>query len=89
VCDDFAVSNQSIASITSIPLSVIDDYEQSEELTAEAKMEWASDRVTTRPEDSSKCLLGILNLHMPMIYGEGGEEARLRLLEQIEKRNTK
>lgn len=37
------------------------------------RMSWASRRHTTRPEDMAYCLLGIFDIQMPMIYGEGGK----------------
>ncbi|KAF4948878.1 hypothetical protein FSARC_13619 [Fusarium sarcochroum] len=46
------------------------------------KMSWASSRVTTRKEDAAYCLLGLFNLNMPMLYGEG-DKAFLRLQEAI------
>ncbi|RDH32956.1 HET-domain-containing protein [Aspergillus welwitschiae] len=35
------------------------------------RISWASNRETTRPEDMSYCLLGILQVNMPLLYGEG------------------
>ncbi|KFA45350.1 hypothetical protein S40293_09512 [Stachybotrys chartarum IBT 40293] len=46
------------------------------------KMSWAADRETTRLEDMAYCLLGIFNVNMPMIYGEG-DKAFIRLQEEI------
>ncbi|KAL8838821.1 MAG: hypothetical protein Q9170_001976 [Blastenia crenularia] len=34
-------------------------------------MSWASDRQTTRPEDEAYCLMGIFDVNMPLLYGEG------------------
>lgn len=45
-------------------------------------MSWASHRVTTRVEDMAYCLLGIFDVSMPMLYGEG-DRAFLRLQEEI------
>ena len=45
-------------------------------------MSWASGRNTTRVEDTAYCLMGIFNVNMPLIYGEGGK-AFLRLQQQI------
>ena len=50
------------------------------------RMSWASKRVTTRPEDTAYCLLGIFDVNMPMLYGER-EKAFLRLQEEIIKRS--
>ncbi|KAI1137601.1 HET-domain-containing protein [Hypoxylon sp. FL0543] len=46
------------------------------------KMSWAAGRSTSRPEDMAYCLLGIFQVNMPMLYGEGNE-AFTRLQEQI------
>jgi hypothetical protein len=45
-------------------------------------MSWESRRVTTRVEDMAYCLLGIFNVNMPMLYGEG-RMAFIRLQEEI------
>jgi len=37
------------------------------------RMSWASNRKTRREEDLAYCLLGIFNVHMPLIYGEGNK----------------
>ncbi|KAH7254672.1 heterokaryon incompatibility protein-domain-containing protein [Fusarium solani] len=50
------------------------------------KMEWAADRETTRPEDTSYCLLGLFDINMPLLYGEG-ENAFGRLQEEILKKS--
>lgn len=46
------------------------------------KMSWASARHTTRVEDVAYCLLGIFNVNMPLLYGEGNK-AFHRLQEEI------
>ncbi|KAK0722644.1 hypothetical protein B0T26DRAFT_628827, partial [Lasiosphaeria miniovina] len=46
-------------------------------------MSWASRRQTTRPEDIAYCLMGIFNVNMSMLYGEGGTKAFIRLQEGI------
>jgi hypothetical protein len=38
-------------------------------------MSWASRRRTTRPEDVVYYLLGIIDVNMPLLYGEGQELA--------------
>ncbi len=40
---------------------------------------WAAARRTTRPEDTAYSMLGILNVNMPLLYGEGSAKAFLRL----------
>ena len=46
------------------------------------RMSWASTRLTTRLEDEAYCLMGLFNVFMPMLYGEG-ERAFIRLQEEI------
>ena len=47
------------------------------------KMSWAAFRETTRPEDIAYCLMGIFDVNMPLLYGEGGEKAFHWLQEEI------
>ncbi|KAI1187774.1 HET-domain-containing protein [Nemania serpens] len=46
------------------------------------RMSWAADRQTRRVEDLAYCLLGIFDINMPLLYGEG-EKAFTRLQEEI------
>ncbi|KAK0627626.1 heterokaryon incompatibility protein-domain-containing protein [Immersiella caudata] len=48
-----------------------------------AKMRWVSARKTGRPEDTAYCMLGLFNVNMPLLYGEGAEKAFIRLQEEI------
>ena len=47
------------------------------------KMYWASARQTSVPEDMAYCLLGLFDINMPLLYGEGIEKAFLRLQKEI------
>ncbi|PIL33595.1 hypothetical protein GSI_04218 [Ganoderma sinense ZZ0214-1] len=49
-------------------------------------MSWASERSTTRVEDEAYCLMGLFNVHMPTIYGEG-QQAFQRLQQEIMKQS--
>ncbi|PCD30074.1 hypothetical protein FGRA07_10224 [Fusarium graminearum] len=49
------------------------------------RMSWMDERETTRPEDLAYCLLGIFDINMPMLYGEG-PKAFQRLQEEIMKK---
>jgi hypothetical protein len=46
------------------------------------KMSWAAKRQTSRIEDQAYCLMGIFEVHMPLLYGEGSH-AFVRLQEEI------
>jgi len=50
------------------------------------KMSWASKRETSRTEDIAYCLMGIFDINMPLLYGEG-KKAFLRLQLEILKRS--
>lgn len=53
-----------------------------QEYSIAQKMSWASNRTTTRPEDMAYCLLGIFDVNMVPIYGEG-PKAFIRLQEEL------
>ncbi|EWG37410.1 hypothetical protein FVEG_14765 [Fusarium verticillioides 7600] len=53
------------------------------EFSVAQKMFWAAGRETTRPEDIAYCLLGIFDINMPLLYGEGQVKAFKRLQEEI------
>ncbi|KAF2996342.1 hypothetical protein E8E14_004893 [Neopestalotiopsis sp. 37M] len=69
-----------IETITGIPPSVYDG--SLNEFCVAKRLSWASRRTTTRTEDIAYCLLGLFDINMPLIYGEG-EKAFLRLQEEI------
>jgi hypothetical protein len=47
------------------------------------RMAWAASRCTTREEDLAYCLLGLFEVNMPLLYGEGGSKAFQRLQQEI------
>ncbi|KAK3047990.1 hypothetical protein LTR09_010665 [Extremus antarcticus] len=51
------------------------------------RMSWASSRETTREEDGAYSLIGLFEVNMAMLYGEGGKKAFLRLQEEIMRGN--
>ena len=72
-----------IAKITRIPKQVLDNYNTSHSFTVTNKMGWIQGHQTTRAEDMSYALFGILSITLPVIYGEKHEGARQRLLDVI------
>jgi hypothetical protein len=52
------------------------------EETVHERMYWASRRETTREEDMAYCLLGLFDINLPLLYGEGNK-AFDRLQEEI------
>jgi hypothetical protein len=75
-----------LAEVTSIPVSVLVGEELPSERFVAERMSWASKRTTTRIEDTAYCLLGIFNVNIPLLYGEGSR-AMIRLQEEILKRD--
>lgn len=51
------------------------------------RMSWASKRTTTRVEDIAYCLLGLFDVNMPLLYGEG-IKAFQRLQKKIVKQSN-
>ena len=54
---------------------------------AATKFAWASLRSTSRSEDHIYCLIGMLNVNMPLLYGEGAQNAFYRLQRKVIKRS--
>lgn len=71
-----------ITRITGIEKGVLDYTTPLADLAVAKRMSWAAKRQTTRIEDIAYCLLGIFDVNMPMLYGEG-EKAFIRLQEEI------
>ena len=55
-------------------------------ICAAEKMSWASRRETTRREDAAYALMGLFDINMPLLYGEGLTRAFTRLQEEILRR---
>jgi len=75
---------QILSQITGIDVDILTDLKNLESASVAKRMSWASGRSTTRPEDKAYCLMGIFDVNMPMLYGEG-EKAFIRLQEEIMK----
>jgi hypothetical protein len=73
-----------IHEITGIDESVLVGSSAPQDFSIAKRMSWASGRVTTRIEDLAYCLMGIFNVNMPLLYGEG-DKAFIRLQEEIMK----
>lgn len=70
--------------ITGVPFEVFQGRALSQ-YSVDERLSWVSHRSTKREEDKAYSLLGIFNVHMPLIYGEGEESAFKRLHEEIHK----
>ncbi|KAK3898515.1 putative vegetative incompatibility HET containing-domain protein [Staphylotrichum tortipilum] len=74
-----------LSSITNIDSDILvkcTDSIKLQTIPVATRLSWAAHRQTTRVEDEAYCLLGIVGVHMPLLYGEG-TGAFLRLQETI------
>ena len=71
---------------TSIPRQALSNFEASAYCVAQ-KLSWVATRQITRIEDWAYSLMGLLNINMPMLYGEGHKAFR-RLQEEVMKDNV-
>ena len=62
-----------LTDITRVPKHILTDGLSSNRPCVAQIISWAADRMTTRAEDKAYCLLGLLDVNMPMLYGEGGK----------------
>lgn len=68
-----------VSSVTRIDKRVLHDKRLIGTFCVAERMSWVSRRMTTRDEDMAYCLMGIFNVSMPIIYGEGLKKAFRRL----------
>lgn len=71
--------------LTNIQTSVLLHDEPLDGIPVARKMSWAAKRQTKKVEDIAYCLLGIFDIDMPLLYGEG-TKAFLRLQDEIIKK---
>jgi hypothetical protein len=75
---------QEIYDITKIPITALRGQRLAE-FSFDERMSWAANRKTTIKEDKIYCLLGIFEVFMPLIYGEGEDHALSRLNDEIQR----
>ncbi|EJF56846.1 HET-domain-containing protein [Dichomitus squalens LYAD-421 SS1] len=75
---------QLLEEITHVPQSILTRQRYYYQASVADRMVWASNRVTTRVEDQGYCLMGLFNVRMTIIYGEGSH-AFQRLQQKIMK----
>lgn len=78
---------QALWKITRIDPLALENRASLPSLIIARKMSWARGRRTTRVEDRSYSLLGLMGVNMPLLYGEG-ERAFARLQEEIIKTSS-
>ncbi|ETS78830.1 hypothetical protein PFICI_08683 [Pestalotiopsis fici W106-1] len=75
-----------IHEITGIPLDALRGKRLAK-FSLDDRLSWASRRQTRRKEDRAYCLLGILEIYIPRMYGMGDSAYDL-LLDEIKKKNA-
>ena len=78
---------QCVSGITGIQTDVLDGTRPLADLSIACRLSWAAKRQTSRTEDQAYSLFGILNVNMPLLYGEG-RRAFIRLQEEIIRQST-
>ncbi|KAI0556211.1 heterokaryon incompatibility protein-domain-containing protein [Xylaria curta] len=86
-CGTVDAANQEIYEVTGIDIKKVFSLSRAkdtclQELQVGQRISWAAHRETTRIEDRAYSLLGIFNISMPLLYGEG-MRAFQRLQEEI------
>ncbi|GKT40742.1 vegetative incompatibility protein HET-E-1 [Colletotrichum spaethianum] len=71
-----------VSTITKIPCDFLNRHRRLQDVALASRMSWASGRRTSRKEDMAYCLLGLCDINMPLLYGEG-ERAFVRLQQEI------
>lgn len=74
-----------LSKLTGVPERFLDTF-QVKKASIAARMSWAAGRETTRLEDRAYSLLGLFQVHMPLLYGEGNKSFQ-RLQEEIMRTN--
>jgi ankyrin repeat protein len=75
---------QDIYNITGIPIEALQGNPLTQ-FSIDERKSWAANRHTKREEDAAYSLLGIFDIHMPLLYGEGQIKAFARLERKIKK----
>lgn len=72
-----------LSTITDIPVDFLIGKKGLWQACVAQRMFWASRRETTREEDRAYSLMGLFDINMPVLYGEGLEKAFTRLQHEI------
>lgn len=81
--ENLAFFNKVLADVTGIDERVLENRHMVSDFCVAQRMRWASRRHTTRSEDIAYSLMGMFNVNMPIIYGEGAIKAFRRLQNEI------
>lgn len=81
--------NGYLATITGVPKKVLWDFQKSKKVSFDRRLEWMIGRQTTKAEDKIYSQLGLFDVSMSLVYGEGVERAFERLREEFVKRRSR
>jgi hypothetical protein len=73
---------QTLHEITGIAVRALEGSPMTS-FTVDERMQWAQGRNTKRKEDAAYSLLGIFDVQMPLLYGEGRQKAMDRLRKEV------
>ncbi|KAI1452054.1 heterokaryon incompatibility protein-domain-containing protein [Annulohypoxylon moriforme] len=76
-----------LSPITGIDEEILIHPKKVRNVSIAKRMSWAAGRKTTRIEDRAYCLMGLFDVNMPLLYGEGSK-AFIRLQEEIMKESS-
>ncbi|KAI9568213.1 heterokaryon incompatibility protein-domain-containing protein, partial [Boletus coccyginus] len=74
-----------LSAITKIPVDALSHNSSFSSFSVAQRMSWAAGRQTTRIEDQAYSLMGLFDIFMPIIYGEGSSAFRRLQLEIIQR----
>jgi hypothetical protein len=74
---------QTLSGVTRIPRAILKHLDIVSLYSVAERMSWAARRKTTRPEDMVYSLMGLFDVSMPILYGEGVRKAFRRLQLEI------
>ena len=84
---DKRMLSNTLSRITGVPSYILTDGLSSNRPCVAQIMSWAAFRTTTRVEDRAYSLMGLLDVNMPMLYGEGKKAFHRLQLEIIRTSN--
>jgi hypothetical protein len=80
---------ESLHEATGISVAALLHQKPLSDFSVEERLSWAAGRKTKREEDMAYSLLGLFDIHMPLLYGEGYEKAFYRLKKEIDESLTR
>ena len=76
-----------VSQVTGIPERMLKSPDILHNVSVARRMSWAAGRQTSRIEDLAYCLLGIFDINMPLLYGEGPKafwRLQMEIMDQLD-----